>query len=93
MAFRYTPAENRYVGSITDLMGRGNEAEAQALIKVANAQAQAAQASGQAWGGAVQGIGDTIAAIPGQMHGTRPKRDSSGKWTKRRGFRKVETKN
>ena len=67
MAFRYTPAENRYVGSITDLMGRGNEAEAQALVKAANAQAQAAQASGQAWGGAVQGIGDTIAAIPGQM--------------------------
>ena len=59
MAFRYTPAENRYVGSITDLMGRGNEAEAQALIKVANAQAQAAQASGQAWGGAIKGIGDT----------------------------------
>jgi len=59
MAFRYTPAENRYVGSITDLMGRGNEAEAQALIKVANAQAQAAQARGQAWGGAIKGIGDT----------------------------------
>ena len=65
--FRYTPNQNQYVGSIADLMGRGNEAEAQALITSANAQAQAAQASGQAWGGAVQGIGNTIAAIPGQM--------------------------
>jgi len=67
MPFRYTPNQNRYVGSISDLMGRGNDAEAQALIASANAQAQAAQASGQAWGGAVQGIGNTIAAIPGQM--------------------------
>ena len=48
-------------------MGRGRDAEAQALITAANAQAQAAQVSGQAWGGAVQGIGNTIAAIPGQM--------------------------
>ena len=58
--FRYTPNQNRYVGSIADLMGRGNEAEAQALITSANAQAQAAQASGQAWGGAVQGIGNIV---------------------------------
>jgi len=48
-------------------MGRGRDAEAQALIDSANAQAQAAQVSGQAWGGAVQGIGNTIAAIPGQI--------------------------
>ena len=67
MAFQYTPYRNQYVGSITDLMGRGRDAEAQALITSANAQAQAAQVSGQAWGGAVQGIGNTIAAIPGQM--------------------------
>ena len=38
--FRYTPNQNRYVGSIADLMGRGNEAEARALIASANAQAQ-----------------------------------------------------
>jgi hypothetical protein len=67
MPFQYTPNRNQYVGSITDLMGRGRDAEAQALITAANAQAQAAQASGQAWGGAVQGIGNTIAAIPGQI--------------------------
>ena len=67
MPFQYTPYRNQYVGSITDLMGRGRDAEAQALITAANAQAQAAQISGQAWGGAVQGIGNTIAAIPGQM--------------------------
>ena len=67
MPFQYTPYRNQYVGSITDLMGRGRDAEAQALIDSANAQAQAAQVSGQAWGGAVQSIGNTIAAIPGQM--------------------------
>jgi hypothetical protein len=67
MPFQYTPYRNQYVGSMTDLMGRGRDAEAQALITAANAQAQAAQVSGQAWGGALQGIGNTIAAIPGQM--------------------------
>jgi hypothetical protein len=67
MPFQYRPHQNRYVGSITDLMGRGRDAEAQALITAANAQAQAAQASGQAWGGAIQSIGNTVAAIPGQM--------------------------
>ena len=67
MPFQYRPYQNQYVGSITDLMGRGRDAEAQALIDSANAQAQAARVSGQAWGGAVQGIGNTIAAIPGQI--------------------------
>jgi len=67
MPFQYTPHQNRYVGSITDLMGRGRDAEGQALITAANAQAQAAQASGQAWGGAIQSIGNTIGAIPGQL--------------------------
>jgi hypothetical protein len=67
MPFQYRPHQNRYVGSITDLMGRGRDAEAQALITAANAQAQAAQASGQAWGGAIQSIGNTVAAIPGQL--------------------------
>ena len=67
MPFQYRPHQNRYVGSITDLMGRGRDAEGQALITAANAQAQAAQASGQAWGGAIQSIGNTVAAIPGQL--------------------------
>jgi hypothetical protein len=67
MPFQYRPHQNRYVGSITDLMGRGRDAEAQALITAANAQAQAAQVSGQAWGGAIQSIGNTVAAIPGQL--------------------------
>ena len=61
MPFQYRPYQNRYVGTIADLMGRGRDAEAQALIDSANAQAQAAQVSGQAWGGAIQGIGNTVA--------------------------------
>ncbi len=39
--FKYTPNQNRYVGSIADLMGRGNEAEARALIASANARVPA----------------------------------------------------
>ena len=60
MPFQYTPYRNQYVGSIADLMGRGRDAEAHALLTAAHAQAQAAQVSGQAWGGAVQGIGNIV---------------------------------
>ena len=44
MPFQYTPYRNQYVGTISDLMGRGRDAEAQALTTAANAQAQAALA-------------------------------------------------
>ena len=47
MPFQYRPYQNRHVGTIADLIGRGR-----------NAEARAAQISGQAWGGALQGIGN-----------------------------------
>ena len=57
MPFQYTPYRNQYVGSITDLMGRGRDAEAQALIDSAHAQAQAAQVSGRRGAGRSRALG------------------------------------
>ena len=57
MAFEYTPYRNPYIGTIADLMARGEDAKAKALVDVANAQARAAEIRGQAYGGAVQSIG------------------------------------
>ena len=56
--FKYEPFVNPYVGSIIDLMGQGDEAKAQALLRVGEIEAQAARQRGQAWSGAVQSIGN-----------------------------------
>lgn len=54
--FQYQPYQNPYAGTIAALIARQNDP-----------QAQAAQQSGQAWGQAIQGIGQSVAAIPQQM--------------------------
>ena len=61
MAFDFQAYRNPYVSTIAELLSRGEDAKAKALIDVANAQAQAAQVRGQAWGGAIEGIGQTAA--------------------------------
>ena len=61
MAFEYTPYRNPYIGTIADLMARGEDAKAKALIDVASAQARAAQAKGQIYGNAISSIGQGIA--------------------------------
>ena len=61
MAFNFQAYRNPYVGTIAELLSRGEDAKAKALIDVANAQAQAAQVRGQAWGGAIEGIGQIAA--------------------------------
>ena len=53
MAFEYTPYRNPYIGTIADLMARGEDAKAKALIDVASAQARAAEAKGQIYGNAI----------------------------------------
>jgi hypothetical protein len=58
--FKYEPFHNPYVGSIIDLMGRGDEAKAQALIRIGEIEAQAARQRGQAWSGAIQNVGSTV---------------------------------
>lgn len=59
MAFEYTPYRNPYIGTIADLMARGEDAKAKALIDVASAQARAAEAKGQIYGNAIQNIGQS----------------------------------
>ena len=61
MAFNFQAYRNPYVSTIAELLSRGEDAKAKALVDVANAQAQAAQVRGQAWGGAVEGIGNIAA--------------------------------
>ncbi len=56
--FEYRPFEDPYVGTISDLMGRGDEARANALLRIGEIQARAAQERGQAWSGAVQSLGN-----------------------------------
>ena len=56
--FKYEPFVNPYVGSIIDLMGKGDEAKAQALLRVGEIEAQAARQRGQVWSGAIQGAGN-----------------------------------
>lgn len=57
MAFNFQAYRNPYVSTIAELLSRGEDAKAKALIDVANAQARAAEIRGQAYGGAVQNIG------------------------------------
>jgi hypothetical protein len=59
MAFEYTPYRNPYIGTIADLMARGEDAKAKALIDVASAQARAAEAKGQIYGNAISSIGQS----------------------------------
>ena len=61
MAFEFQAYRNPYVSTIAELLSRGEDAKAKALVDVANAQAQAAQVRGQAWGGTIEGIGQTAA--------------------------------
>jgi hypothetical protein len=56
--FEYKPFVNPYIGSISELMGKGDEAKAQALLRIGEIQAREAEQRGQAWGNAIQGIGN-----------------------------------
>ena len=56
--FEYKPFVNPYIGSISELMGKGDEAKAAALIRIGEIQARAAEQQGQAWGNAIQGLGN-----------------------------------
>jgi len=56
--FEYKPFINPYIGSISELMGKGDEAKAEALLRIGEIQARAAEQQGQAWGNAIQGLGN-----------------------------------
>lgn len=67
MPFQYSDSRAPAAGSIAELMLRRGDIAAQQAQAVAAAQARAAEVSGQAWAGAAQNIGGSIAAIPGQI--------------------------
>jgi len=67
MAFNFQAYRNPYVSTIAELLSRGEDAKAKALIDVANAQARAAEARGQAYGGAIESVGKIVSGIPAQI--------------------------
>ena len=56
--FQYTRPVDPYVGSIAELMGQQGRTRADAAERIAAIRAQEAAQRGQAWSGAIQGIGD-----------------------------------
>lgn len=67
-AYRYEdPDYSRYSASIGDLLARRGDIDANRAMQVANANAQAQQTRAQAWGGAIQNIGQIAANVPGQI--------------------------
>jgi len=69
--FQYDSYRAPFVGTIGDLLSRRGDVEAQRAVQIANAQAQATQASGNAWAGAIGTIGQIAAGVPGQIEGAR----------------------
>jgi hypothetical protein len=67
MPFTFTPYTSPLTGSIAQTLQQQGAIEAQRAYATGNAAAQAAVQSGNAWAGAIQGIGQTIGALPGQI--------------------------
>jgi len=67
MAFNFQAYRNPYVSTIAELLSRGEDAKAKALVDVANAQARAAEVRAQAYGGAVENVGKIVSGIPAQI--------------------------
>jgi hypothetical protein len=62
--FQYTRPVDPYVGSIAQLMGQRGQTQADAAERIAAIRAQEATQRGEIWGGAIQGIGETIGRLP-----------------------------
>jgi len=60
MAFEYRPYANPYVGSMIDLMGRGEEARSRAELSAAEIEAGAQRRLGDITGAQWSGLGQTI---------------------------------
>lgn len=56
--FRYEPFVNPYIGSISELMGKRGDIDANAVTRVGDIQAADIARRGQAWGSAVEGLGN-----------------------------------
>lgn len=71
MAFDFQAYRNPYVSTIADLLSRGEDAKAKALVDTASAQARAAEIRGQAYGGAIDSVGKMVAGLPAQMQANK----------------------
>lgn len=56
--FRYEAFVNPYIGSISELMGKRGDIDANAVTRVGDIQAADIARRGQAWGSAVEGLGN-----------------------------------
>lgn len=72
MPFQYQTSQSPAAGSIAELMLRRGDIRAQQAAQVAAAQARAAEVSGNAYAGAAQNIGQSVAGAIAQA--TDPKR-------------------
>jgi hypothetical protein len=77
MPFEYQPYVSPYANSIAEIMRHQGDPQAQALLAGAAARARAGEIGAQAWGGAVQNIGQSVAAIPQQMQQQRAQAEES----------------
>jgi hypothetical protein len=67
MAFTFQPYTSPLTASIADRLAQQGAIEAQRAYATGNAAANAALQSGNAWSGAIQGVGQAIGALPGQI--------------------------
>lgn len=56
--FKYEAFVNPYIGSISELMGKRGDIDAEAVTRVGDIQAADIARRGQAWGSAVEGLGN-----------------------------------
>jgi hypothetical protein len=75
MPFEYTDYHNPYAASIGELLLHQGDVEATRARAIATANARAAEISGQAWAGAVQGVGTAVAGAAQQMADPRAQLD------------------
>lgn len=73
-AFEYRPYDSsRWTGSIADIIRAKGDIPAQALLRNAAINADAARQSGQIWGGSVAGIGQQVGGMIQQQNDPRRK--------------------
>jgi hypothetical protein len=76
--FQYSPYDNsRFGATIAELLAHQGDIRARQALTVGDAQARAAEQSGNAWGSAIANIGQTIAAIPQQIQQAKQQQQQS----------------
>jgi hypothetical protein len=76
--FQYSPYDNsRFGATIAELLAHQGDIRARQALTVGEAQARAAEQSGNAWGQAIGNIGQTIAAIPQQIQQAKQQQQQS----------------